>query len=183
MANFTDEQKKALALAIHNGDEFFVLDGVAYYGCKEDERKAYAAHIDHIGGVDGTFAEWCATECLPVGDYDEDGDYRVLTDEEADEAAAEYIGESLWAFNSSFLAGVTGVDEEVFKAIAANDRCEDNNEAIRRLVGDDYESLVEQAISADGRGHFLNTYDGEENEINLFEVTGQNEYLYVYRIN
>lgn len=183
MTTFTDEQKKALALAIHNGDDFFVLDGVAYYGDKADERKAYAAHIDHIGGVDGTFADWCATECLPVEDYDEDGDHLVLTDDEADEKAGEYIADSLWAFNPSFLAGVTGVDQEVFEAIAANDRCEGNNEAIRRLVGDDYERLVEQAIGADGRGHFLNTYDGHEHEINLFEVTGVNEYLYVYRIN
>lgn len=182
MAVFTDDEKKAIALAIHNDEAFFVLDGVAYQGDEADERAAYAEHLERT--EDGsTFEEWCAEGCCTLDEYDEDGNYLVLTDDEADEKAAEYIEETLWAFNPSFLAGVTGIDETVFKAIAANDRCEDNNEAIRLLVGDEFDNLVEQAIAADGRGHFLNTYDGEENEVNLYDVTGRNEYLYVYRIN
>ena len=50
-------------------------------------------------------------------DYDNQ-DYLVYTDEEADEAVREEIEESLWAFTPSFLSAHTGVDEEVFVALA-----------------------------------------------------------------
>jgi hypothetical protein len=42
----------------------------------------------------------------------------------------------------------------------------------------DIDSLVEDAISADGRGHFLSSYDGDENEET---VNGQT--FYIYRTN
>lgn len=109
--------------------------------------------------------------------YFDDKDYLVFTDEEADEMAADYIKDSLWAFNASFLAGETGIDEEVFKAIQDNNRCESNNEAISRLI-DDMDSFVKAAISADGRGHFMSSYDGNETEVN---IDGQT--FYIYRIN
>ena len=38
-----------------------------------------------------------------------DQEYLVLTDEEADEKTEEYIKESVWAFNSSFLSSHTGI--------------------------------------------------------------------------
>jgi hypothetical protein len=44
---------------------------------------------------------------------------------------------------------------------------------IRALLTDE-DDLVDEAISADGRGHFIATYDGEEAEAGRF---------YVYRIN
>ena len=68
---------------------------------------------------------------LDDGDFNE---YRVLTDEEADELAYDYIMETLWAFSSSFLAGETGIDEEVFIALANNGKCEGNNDAIASLI-------------------------------------------------
>lgn len=99
-------------------------------------------------------------------------EWLVLKDSEAAELAREDISESLWAFNAKFLASQTGIDVEVFKAIQANDRCEDNTPAIRLLVDGTcgFESLADEAISTDGRGHFLATYDGEECELdgNLF---------------
>ena len=104
--------------------------------------------------------------------------YIVLTDEEATKMAIETILELLWAFNTNFLANETGIDAEVFAAIAANNRCESNNSAIRRLIGNDIESFCESAISVDGRAHFLSTYDGHEHEIRI-----NDQYLYVYRIN
>lgn len=188
MTNFTDNEKKAIALAIHLDVEFFIFEGAAYMGNEADARAAYEEWETRQGSgaiTEPGFREWLETEGETMPDYEEGGDgcYVVLTDSEADEAAAEYIRESLWAFNPSFLADVTGIDPEVFEAIAANDRCESNNTAIARLVGDDIDSLVEQAIGSDGRAHFLNTYDGEEHEINLHDVTGQNEYLFVYRVN
>jgi hypothetical protein len=89
--------------------------------------------------------------------------YLVLTDEEADEKAREYIESSLWAFNADFLSGITGLPELVFKALQEQ-MSEDANDTIREMVGDDFDELVDDAISSDGRGHFMNTYDGKEHE-------------------
>lgn len=103
-------------------------------------------------------------------------EYLVLTDSEADEKAAEQITESLWAFNPSFLAGETEIDQAVFEAIQKNDRCESNNPAILSMIKSTcgIASFVESAIGADGRGHFLAGYDFEENE--------EGEY-FIYRTN
>ena len=40
--------------------------------------------------------------------------YMVLTDEEADEKVKEYIKDSVWAFNSSFLSSHSKADEKSF---------------------------------------------------------------------
>jgi hypothetical protein len=107
-----------------------------------------------------------------------DRDYMVLTDEEADERARDYIEQSLWTFNASWIVDYLpeGVGEEVIEALQP--QCEDANEAIRSMVGERFDELVSDAISADGRGNFLNTYDGEEHE---HEHDGQT--WYVYRVN
>jgi hypothetical protein len=101
----------------------------------------------------------------------------VLTDEEADEAAYEYIADSLWAFNPSFLASETDLPKEVFQAIADNDKHESNNEAIRAIIDATcgFESFAGAAISADGRGHFLAAYDGDENS---HEIEGKTFFIY-----
>ncbi len=102
--------------------------------------------------------------------------YEVLTEDEAEQAASDAIKESLWAFNADFLSGETGLDSQVFEEIQKNDRCESNNPAIASIIvgtcGMDV--FVQSAISADGRGHFLSTYDGEENEVGEF---------FIYRTN
>ena len=104
-------------------------------------------------------------------------DYLILTDEEADERVAERIQDDLWAFKPSFLASMTEVDESVFEAIQANNKCEGNNDAIRSIVDATcgLDALIELAIELDGRGHFLSSYDGDENELP--------DGLYIYRIN
>lgn len=106
-------------------------------------------------------------------------EYLVLTDDEADQAGADYVKESLWAFSASFLSGETGIDETVFTALA--DKCEGANDAIRSIIDGScgIDSFVESALSADGRGHFLNHYDGEENEHSV----GNDDYYYLYRTN
>lgn len=103
------------------------------------------------------------------------GEYLVLTDEEADQLAHDYIKDSLWAFKSSFLASYCDMPEEMFKAV--QDKCESANDGILQCVeraDGGLDGFVEEAISADGRGHFLNTYDGEENEEGEF---------FIYRVN
>lgn len=104
----------------------------------------------------------------------EGNDYLVLTDEEADNAAADYIAESLWCFNASFLADNTGLPEEVFTAL--QDKCEGANDTFRKLVdaAGDFDALVSDAIGADGRGHYLSSYDGHEWQVGEY---------YIYRTN
>ena len=107
-------------------------------------------------------------------DYDNQ-DYLVYADEDADEAVREEIEESLWAFTPSFLSAHTGVDEEVFVALA--DRCEVNNDSYKRMIKD-FDAFVDDAVACDGRGHFLAPYDHEENEITFNGIT-----YYIYRRN
>jgi hypothetical protein len=105
-------------------------------------------------------------------------EYLVLTDGEADEAAKEYIKDSLWAFKASFLAGETELPEECFAALS--EKCESGNDAMLQIVKKTcgLDSLVESAIRADGRGHFLSGYDGKERE-----ETIERETFYIYRTN
>ena len=106
-------------------------------------------------------------------------EYLVLTDEEADEKTKEYILDSVWAFSKSFLdahsEAIAEMDDDVFKKI--QEMCEGANKTILRLI-DDVDHFVEDAIAADGRGHFLSGYDGEENGIKVNEV-----YYFIYRTN
>jgi hypothetical protein len=51
--------------------------------------------------------------------------------------------------------------------------CESANPIIEALI-EDMDHFVSDAISSDGRGHFISRYDGEENEEGEF---------YIYRTN
>lgn len=102
-------------------------------------------------------------------------EYLVLTDEEADERAKEAILDSVWAFNPSFLRchmGLPGEGEEMLKCMQEK-KCEDANATFRAMLKDE-DHFVEDAIRADGRGHFLAGYDGEESEAGGF---------FIYRVN
>jgi|WetSurMetagenome_2_1015567.scaffolds.fasta_scaffold59244_2 hypothetical protein len=115
-------------------------------------------------------------ECS-VEEAELESDYVVYTDEEADEACAERIKEDLWAFNSDFLSGATGLPSMVFKKLG--ELCENGNEAVLAIVektcGLDH--VVQQAIGIDGRGHFLSSYDGNENEQEFGGIT-----FYIYKV-
>lgn len=112
-------------------------------------------------------------------------EYKVLTDEEADEAAREEILESLWAFRPEFILHHTAFyqdsngreDQEFCKAIEQlqGSLCESANPLMRALIMNP-DDFVHDAIVADGRGQFLATYDGEENE----SACGR---FYIYRTN
>lgn len=127
----------------------------------------------------------CDSEDLIQSKYNEDvfklgsKEYLVLTDSEADTQAENEIKESIWAFNSSFLAAhlKEGIDQEVIESIQNNGKCESNNKAILSLI-DDVDHFVNDAIKSDGRGHFISSYDGEENE-----VYQDGEFFYIYRMN
>ena len=105
-------------------------------------------------------------------------EYLVLTDEEADDEARENILRDLWAFRADFLLGhlPEGMTTEALQAIQEK-LCEAATEPIRAMIKD-LDHFVDDAIAADGRGHFLAGYDGEEAEV---EIDGTD--FYVYRVN
>lgn len=112
-------------------------------------------------------------------------EYKVLTDEEADEAAAEEIKNSLWAFNPDFILRHTEFfknsrpreDEEFKKALEQLQSriCEGANAIVKALIID-IDEFIEDAIDADGRAHFISWYDGKEHET-------QYNNIFVYRTN
>lgn len=105
-------------------------------------------------------------------------EYLVLTDQEAQVMAIDYIRESLWAFRASFLsyfACIESDEAELVFTTLQEKHCEFCNEAIYALVKDRFSDLVEDAISSDGRGHYIpGSYDHEENEVRDY---------YIYRIS
>lgn len=127
-----------------------------------DKIKALAKFWDcEIGDIRGSTYQ---NDLFEIGQCE----FLVLDDQEADEKAKEYIEDSLWAFNPSFLSGETGLPEEVF--IALQEKCEDANDTIIELLGNKLDDFVENAVSCDGRGHFLPSYDGTENETAEFFI-------------
>jgi hypothetical protein len=56
-------------------------------------------------------------------------------------------------------------------------KCESGNEELKSLIGD-MDDFKEDSISADGRGHFMSSYDGQENETDI-----NGETFYIYRID
>lgn len=150
-----EETRKAAALAAYL---------VEYENFTEDE----AAEIER--NHDGSFS---------CGSWE----YQVMTDEEADEAARADILESLWAFRPEFILshmhdhGPTSVreDEAICKAlrIMQEELCESATPIIRALIAD-LDDFVSNAIQADGRGHFISRYDGEEIELGEFYAYRQN---------
>lgn len=105
-------------------------------------------------------------------------EFSVMTEEAREEQITEYIKDTLFAFKPSFLAGETDLPEEVFQTLC--EKCEPGNEPILKLIEKTcgIKSFVDSAVGADGYGHFLNHYDGEEHEIEVNGVT-----YYVYRNN
>lgn len=125
-------------------------------------------------------------------------DLLILFDDEANEQCEDYILDSLWAFNADFIAHHVNHDRvddynELVKSIQTiQEQCEGANSAIKAMI-DDLGDFIQDAISSDGRGHFISSYDGEEYEA-CFKVEEKLEhanghptfvstayYIYIYR--
>ena len=107
-------------------------------------------------------------------------DYLVYTDEEADDAVREYIEETVWAFSPSFLQAHTGVDSNTIMQIQ-NTQLDSPNEVLTAMIKD-FDAFVEDAVRCDGRGHFLATYDHEENYVSFSNEEGKNVTYFIYRV-
>lgn len=157
------------------------------HGAVQDDAERMAALAHHLDLSDPDDLEEIALEDSGDDSWDvQGGEYLVLTDDEANDRVREYIEESVWAFNSWFLACYVpdGIDASDIDSLRG-DRCEDANPGLVALIeaGDGMDAFVEGAIAADGWGHFLSSYDGHEDEIAFTRDEGATEYLYVFRVN
>lgn len=118
---------------------------------------------------------------LAVYESADGSEYAVGTNLQAKKAAAVYIRDSLWAFNSDFLEKYVpnGVTSYVLSKL--QEQCESANDAIVQLVGDRLKRLIEDAILADGLGHFLSPYDGKESDSE--DIEGLPSSKIAFRIN
>ena len=154
---------KAIALLQNQGRNF--------YFCKD------TAYTD----------EALTQEVAEYDDQDWNNDYLVLTDEEATDKTTDYIKDSLWAFNADFICSQIGLPwaaQEMVSSFCA-DKCEGANDTILAMIeqsADGLQGFVEAAIQADGRGHFMNSYDGNEDEETV-TVDGEQHTFYIYRMN
>lgn len=110
-------------------------------------------------------------------------EYYVCTEKEANLLAEQEILQYLWAFNSDFIVEHTKVyddltigEAEILAKNISEMTCKmcDNANTIVELLIEDINEFIEDAIEADGRGHFISMYDGREHE--------QDGY-YIYRIS
>ena len=150
---------------------------------KLDASTAIAIAI--VAGIENVDLADCDATERQSGGFDvrcDDREYLVCTDDQATAEAAADVAESLWACRSEFLRNyVQALRDD--RARAAFDKmrevlCEDANELVRALVGDQLDELVRDAIDADGRGHFLAIYDGNERE-----AIHDGQTFYAYRRN
>lgn len=97
--------------------------------------------------------------------FDVDGqEYAIAKDEaQANKAAGAYILDTLWAFNASFIGKQIGLDYKGIEGLqmAQEKLCEDANGLVAAMIKNK-KAFIRAAIEADGRGHFLASYDGEE---------------------
>ena len=157
--------------AAHRITETAITDAGHYIGTVAEVR----AMCDHLN---------CGPEDIELAPYSHYGlpvytigreEYAIGSDSEADAAVAENIKDTIWAFNAEFLADFTDLPVEMFQV--SQKMCEQANDGFLKCVERSPGGLaafVSQAVSADGRGHFLNIYNGDEDEAGNF---------YVYRTN
>lgn len=111
--------------------------------------------------------------------------YLVLDEEEVDQYVKDRILDDLWAFNAEFILSHSRIEADedneakILKALVMVQEklCESATPLIRALLENEGE-FIEDAIEADGRGHFLSGYDGKEEKIVFAE-----ELFYIYRQN
>lgn len=103
--------------------------------------------------------------------------YLILTDEEANDLAYNWIKESVWAFKSELLEELTSMDAEVFEVL--QEKYEGANDAILKVIESTcgLDTFVETVIKYEGRGYFISFYDGNEECIKLDDND-----LFIYRV-
>ena len=115
--------------------------------------------------------------------------YLVLSDDEATMQCREYIQTMLWAFNTSYIMKYIDFSDDDDNEYNRRDveqsiqemqktQCEGCNLIIKKLVANNLDRFIDDAIEVDGQGHFLASYDSNEN----IETINSTDY-YIYRTN
>ena len=101
--------------------------------------------------------------------------FAVYTEAQANAAARRIIVDELWAFRPRFILEHSKCTDglsahELEQAASALEKmqgelCEDAGPLVRCLLSGCLGKFIKDAIDTDGRGHFIATYDGQENEI------------------
>lgn len=107
--------------------------------------------------------------------------YLVLTDDEATTQARAHIRESVWAFRPEFLAKYVPMPVNAIQKL--QEMCEGANPALLAMLDQagKFKQFADDAIAADGRGHFLSNYDGKEAVVASDSVAGDGQSFYIYR--
>ena len=100
-------------------------------------------------------------------DGDANESYMILSDKEAEKKCNEYIWDNLWSFKAEFLQHYMPLEVEHIEKI--QELYEDANDILVKLV-DNKGGLERDAKLSDGRGHFLATYDGAEEEYSNYFI-------------
>lgn len=94
-----------------------------------------------------------------------DGQWLVLDEDEALERATEDIKRSVGYFKTWFLSQYTEASEELLNFLTQHEKHNLVEEILKLDPNFSWERFVEDAVSEDGYGHFLNTYDGKTREL------------------
>ena len=102
--------------------------------------------------------------------------YLVLTNDEATVQAYAHIRDSVWAFRPEFLAKYVPIPVKAIQKL--QEMCEDANPALLAMLDQagKFKQFADDAIAADGRGHFLSNYDNKE-----VVIAGDGQPFYIYR--
>lgn len=102
--------------------------------------------------------------------------YLVLTNDEATTQARAHIRESVWAFRPEFLAKYVPISVKAIQKL--QEACENANPALLAMLDQagKFKQFADDAIAADGRGHFLSNYDNKE-----VVIAGDGQPFYIYR--
>ena len=148
---------KKLAIMQEEGNDFFIIfdeldsdNDKAYEGTEQEALEQYDKLTPETKEI-CTFAEYCNDNLTEVEEYEEsNGDWLVCDDSEADE---------LWEQSLD-----NYIDEIITPELPETYRYYFDNEAWK------------EDARMDGRGHSLNTYDGNE-----YEQTIEGETFYLYK--
>ena len=106
-----------------------------------------------------------------------DEEYLVCNNLQADRLAYKAIRESVWAFNPDFILKHAKIEAKPDVVAALREMqsrlCESANPLVLAMIRN-FDAFAKEAISIDGRGHFISMYDGVSRKIDDH---------YIYRIN
>ena len=107
-------------------------------------------------------------------------EYAIGTEDEVQIAVESNIKDSLFAFNADWIVSHLDVNFPIEGIKAIQEKYENGNDSLYEIISKlgDWDYFVKDSILADGRGHFLSSYDGNEEEIYY-----ENIWYYIYRIN